>query len=169
MVKRQLYLFEYVNAAFDDIVQVLAEQGPALFQEATDSAVDRADKVRTELVVDLGAFEVGRDVMIDVGVFEPVEVTRAKIHLRWCAAQSKALFPSLSADLEVAALSFHPPLTQVTIAGHYDPPMGLLGAAGDAMFGHRLAEAALHRFLDMTVDRLEKEAALVEHAEIIPR
>lgn len=167
MVQRQLYLYEYVEAPFEDIAQVLAEKGATLFQAATDEAVERADSVRTDLVVDLGAFEIGREVEIELGEFDPVEVTRVKVHLNWRAAESAALFPSLSADLEAAALSLRPPLTQITIVGHYDPPLGLIGAAGDRLFGHRLAEAALHRFLHSVTRRLAEEAAKVEHPEII--
>lgn len=165
MVQRQLYLYEYVDAPFDDIAQVLAERGPALFQEATAEAVARADKVRAELVVDLGAFEVGREVEIEVGAFDPIEVMRVKVHLNWKAAEASGLFPALSADLEVAALAFHPPLSQVTIVGHYDPPLGVLGAAGDALFLHRLAEAAMHRFLHDVCERLTAAAEEVEHPE----
>jgi hypothetical protein len=166
MVQRQLYLYEYIDAPFDDVAQVLASEGGDLFSDATAAAVERADKVRAELVVDLGAFEIGREVEIEVGEFDPVEVMRVKVPLRWKAAEAAALFPSLTADLEVAALAFHPPLTQVTIVGHYDPPLGVLGAAGDALFGHRVAEAALHRFMHTVVARLTEEAAKIEHPEI---
>ncbi len=164
MVERMLYLYEYVDAPYDDVTEVLAERGSGLFQEATDAAVAHADTVRGEVVVDLAGFEVGRDVVIDVGAFEPVEAIRAKLHLDWRAAEASTLFPSLSADLEVAALSFHPPVTQVTLVGHYDPPLGLLGAAVDRLFAHRVAEAALHRFLHTVTDRIEQEIGAVEHA-----
>lgn len=166
-MERPLYLYEYLEAAFDDVAQALAEQGPELFRDATAAAVERADRVRAHLVVDVGPFEIGRDVAIEVGPFDPVEVLRVRVPLQWHAAEARGLFPSLTAHLEVAALALHPPLTQITIVGHYDPPLGLIGAAGDALFGHRIAEAALHRFLQTMVQRLRAAARAVERAEPI--
>lgn len=163
MVARMLYLYEYVNASFDDVSQVLAERGAALFQDATDAAVERAGSVRADLVVDLGGFEVGRDVVIEVGDFDPVEAMRSKVHLRWTASEHAGLFPALEAEFEVAALSLRPPLTQVTLLGSYKPPGGPIGAAADAMFGHRIAEAAMHRFLHKAVERLDELASRIEH------
>jgi len=163
MVERMLYLYEYVNASFDDVSHVLAEQGAALFQDATDAAVERAGTVQADLVVDLGGFEVGRDVTIEVGDFDPVEAMRSKVQLRWRASEHAGLFPALEAQFEVAALSLQPPLTQVTLVGSYRPPGGPVGAAADAMFGHRVAEAAMHRFLHRTIDRLAELASQIEH------
>jgi hypothetical protein len=37
--------------------------------------------------------------------------------------------------------------TQLDFGGSYEPPMGALGAALDAVVGHRIADASIHRFL----------------------
>ena len=37
--------------------------------------------------------------------------------------------------------------TQLDFGGGYEPPMGPLGGALDAMIGHRIADASIHRFL----------------------
>lgn len=155
MTERHLYLYEYVNAPFDSVAKALAEDPAGLLQTATDVAAEHARKVHAELVVDLAGFEVGRRVVIDVGRFEPTELRRSKVHLSWRAAELSALFPALEAELEVAALAFQPPLTQVSMIATYRPPLGPLGAAADAVWGHRIAEAAVHRFLDDVVARLE--------------
>ena len=65
------------------------------------------------------------------------------------AASQAALFPLMKAELEIQPLSHHPthPLTQLGIAGRYRPPAGLLGAVGDALLGHRIAEAAIRNFV----------------------
>jgi hypothetical protein len=37
--------------------------------------------------------------------------------------------------------------TQLDFLGRYDPPLGLVGEAMDAIVGHRIAEASVHRFV----------------------
>lgn len=156
MVKRELYLYDYVDIPYDDVVATVEEHGDELFQSATDDARDRAHHVHANLVVDLGAFEVGREIVVDTGELERPEDTRATLPIRWHAEEHEGLFPSLTANLEIAMLAERAPLTQVTLVGAYEPPMGLLGAAGDRLWGHRIAEAALHGFLDTVVSRLRR-------------
>ena len=66
----------------------------------------------------------------------------------------ESLALSVDATLELAALSFSPPMVQVTLAGVYHPPMGLVGRALDAV-AHRAAEAVIHRFVQDVAERLE--------------
>jgi hypothetical protein len=37
--------------------------------------------------------------------------------------------------------------TQLDFGGAYEPPMGAVGGALDAVVGHRVADASIHRFL----------------------
>ena len=37
--------------------------------------------------------------------------------------------------------------TQVVLEGNYEPPLGLVGKALDAVVGHRIAEASVHKFI----------------------
>lgn len=162
MAERQLYLYEYVDVPFDDVAEVLAEDPAAVLQPATDRAVEHADAVHRDLVVELAGFEVGREVTIEVGDFRPVEIRRVTVDLRWHARSASALFPSLQAVLEVTALSFHPPRTQISLIATYEPPLGILGAAGDVVWGHRVAESAVDRFLKDLVRRVQELTAARE-------
>ena len=63
----------------------------------------------------------------------------------------------MSAELRVYPLSFTE--TQVELVGNYDPPMGALGTALDAVLGHRIAEASVHRFVRAIVERLRQDLA----------
>jgi hypothetical protein len=47
--------------------------------------------------------------------------------------------------------------TQLDFAGRYEPPLGALGSAMDAMVGHRIAEASVHRFLQDVAAYLRRE------------
>lgn len=168
MTERNLYLYEYGDVAFDDVAEILAESLRAVLQEATDAAADHARAVHRGLMVELAGFEVGREVTIEIGQFVPAEIRRVTVGLSWHASSASALFPSMRATLEVSALSFHPPRTQISLVASYEPPLGLLGAAGDLMWGHRVAESAVHRFLDDVVRRIEELAAVQDKPVTVP-
>lgn len=165
---RHLFLYEYVDLSFDDVVRVLAEDPSAVLQEATDAAAEHARAVHRDLVVDLAGFEVGREVVIEVDEFQPAELRRATVELRWHASTASAMFPSLRAILEVCALSFRPPRTQISLVVTYRPPLGPLGAAGDLVWGHRVAESAVHRFLHDVVSRVEELVAAQDQPVTVP-
>ena len=67
--------------------------------------------------------------------------------------------PVLSADLEVAGLGDH--MTQLTLHGRYDPPLGAIGRRIDRLLMHRIAEATIRSFLSRLADGL----AGLEHVE----
>ena len=55
------------------------------------------------------------------------------------------LFPLMTAVLAVYPLTATE--TQLDFSGQYDPPLGAVGDAVDALIGHRIAEASVHRFV----------------------
>jgi hypothetical protein len=155
-MERPLHCYAYVEAPFDLVTRLLAEDAAGVLQRATEDAADQAGTLSRTLSIEVAGFEVGRDVVIEVGAFQPREVVRSVVPLRWRAERSRLLFPELAADLEVTALSFEPPLTQLTVSGSYEPPLGLLGAGVDRLVLHRLAEAAVHRFTHEVADELRR-------------
>ena len=140
---------------------MLAEDPEGLLQSATDVSVEHADEVVSNLHLEVGRFDLGRDVVVELEDFEPVEQLRGVLPLHWRAASGHVLFPTVDATLEVAALSLHPPMVQVTLAGAYDPPLGPLGRVVDRTLTRRLAAAVIHRFVHDVAARLE---ALVTRA-----
>ena len=155
-MERPLHCYAYVEAPFDVVTRLLAVDAPGVLQHATDDAVESAGTLSRTLRVEVGGFEVAQDVVIEVGDFEPREVLRNLVPLRWHAAKGRLLFPELSADLEVSAVTLDPPLTQLTVTGTYVPPLGLLGAGADRLLLHRLAEATLHRFTHELADQVRR-------------
>jgi hypothetical protein len=154
-VTRPLYAYTYADVAYDDAIEVLARDPDALLQDATDSSAAHGEEVVSSLAVDLGGFELGRDVVIELEPFQPVEVLRGVLPLRWRAARGHLLFPTVDGQLEIAALSLHPPRVQVTLTGSYDPPFGAAGSLLDRAGPHRVAEAVVHRFVREVAARLE--------------
>ncbi|MFM7718396.1 MAG: hypothetical protein ACKO8G_02735 [Actinomycetota bacterium] len=121
----------------------LADPGEWLPGMAHD-ADERGDRLLGEVGFGQGP-RIGKRVEVEVG--EP-----AKLHgttllpIAWKATATDAVFPSLEADLEIAALG--PDRTQLSISARYRPPMGGVGRVLDRALLHRVAEATLKDFLD---------------------
>ena len=163
MSRREIRAFDYVNQPYESVRNIITEQGLAIFQRATKLAEDRSGDLVAALSVNLAGVEVSKDISIQVGeVREEThgnsELSRVtSINLSWQATESPGLFPAMDAELKVYPLSFSE--TQVELWGSYDPPMGVLGSALDAVVGHRIAEASVHRFVRAIVERLRQELA----------
>ena len=68
-----------------------------------------------------------------------------RMQLQWEAAKSPRLFPFMRAEFSIYPLTATE--TQLDFAGTYEPPLGVLGSAMNAIIGHRIAEASVHRFV----------------------
>lgn len=155
-MERPLHYYAYVEARFDLVTRLLAEDAMAVLQRATDGAREQAGTLSRSLEVEVGGLSISRQVSIEVGDFEPREVTRSVVPLRWTAERSGLLFPTLAAQLEVSAVTLDPPLTQITVDGSYEPPLGVVGAGVDRLVLHRLAEATMHRFTNEVASRIQQ-------------
>lgn len=158
---RNIRLYAYVSQPYEVVGRALRERPLELFQQATNSAAERASSLAASLRVGLGSLEVGVRIRIHVhgvreeeGVAGLSPVTRVK--LGWEAAKAPALFPLMSAELSAWPLSASE--TQLEIEGLYEPPLGVVGTAVDAAVGHRIAEASVHRFLEDIVEQLRRSA-----------
>ena len=143
--------FDYVNAGYDQVCAVLRRDALAVCRAATKTAASRAASLASELHVNVAGFEIGTDIairLIEIGerpsdVKSPRTTTFA---LEWEAAHRPRLFPFMHAELVVYPLTSTE--TQLERVSRYDPPLGVVGAALDALVGHRIADAAVHRFLN---------------------
>jgi len=146
----EIRCYDYVNHAYDSVRRALVADPLAVFQKATRAASSRANTVAIALRVDVAGVEVSKEVLVSVQQVteEPARAkapARTKILIEWEAAKSPRLFPFMRAELSVYALTATE--TQLDLLGHYEPPLGPLGSALDALVGHRIAEASVHRFL----------------------
>lgn len=156
----KLKTWQYVNRSYDRVRAALHQRANALFQTATRAATARHDDLASTLKVGIEGFEIGVDVHLKVFDVhdEMVPATHSpvtRVRLGWEAARATALFPHMEATLSAWPLSSTE--TQIELDGAYRPPLGTLGKAMDALVMHRLAEAALHRFLEDIVAQLRKE------------
>lgn len=161
-MKRPIYAYTYAGVAFDDAIALLADDPEGLLQEATAVSEAHAETVVSHLHVQVGEFDLGRDVQVELGEFNPVEVMRSIVPVRWRATHGHLWFPTMDATLEILALSIRPPRVQVTLAGSYKPPLGPLGAVIDAVVAHQVVEATVHTFVNEVAERLERRAVEVD-------
>jgi hypothetical protein len=115
-------------------------------------ADDRGQHLLAEVGFAVDGHRVSKHVEIDVG--EPVEsATRTWIPISWRATGPTGLFPVLEAELELASLGAR--LTQLSLNGRYQPPLGLVGRTIDKALLSRVAEATIKDFLDRLASAIE--------------
>lgn len=160
-MKKPIRAYDYVNHPYDAVRDAIREDAATVFQKATRAAEHRGEAVVAALSVDIAGVEVRKEIAIEVrGMREEKpaggELRRVThVELEWRAAGSPGLFPIMKADLKVYPLSHTE--TQIELVGEYEPPMGVLGGVLDAIAGHRLAEASVHRFVRSVVELLREE------------
>lgn len=147
---REIHCYDYVNHPYDQVRDALSKDAIALFQSATKAAASRARSVASELRIDVGGIGIGADILVSVKSIEVKDreamadpVTR--LQLEWEAATMPGLFPLMKAELSIYPLTATE--TQLDFKGFYEPPLGPLGKAVNAMVGHRIAEVSVHRFV----------------------
>jgi len=159
----ELRCYDYVNRPYAVVRDALRADLAGIFGRATKGATGRAQALGASLKVDLGALEIGTDVVIEVlGVEEREEGPAGRTHttfikVRWKAARAAALFPSMEAELVVYPLSRDE--TQLELHGVYAPPLGAIGSALDSLVGRRIADASVHRFVTDVASLLRGELA----------
>lgn len=156
---REIRAFDYVNHPHDDVKRVLTADARKVFHDATKSATSRAESVAAELRATVAGIEVGTDIEIAIDAVE--ETARSvktppstRLKLEWKASKSPRLFPLMHAELTIYPLTATE--TQLDLSGRYEPPLGALGNAIDAVMMHRIAEASVHRFVRDVAEYLRK-------------
>ncbi len=148
--EREIRCYDYVNHPYEQVRDALTENALAVFQSATKAAASRAKSVASELRMNIAGIEVGTDISITVKDIcqtsqESSGQPATRLQLEWEASNAPRLFPLMKADLSVYPLTTTE--TQLDFAGHYQPPLGAVGAAINSIVGHRIADVTVHRFV----------------------
>jgi hypothetical protein len=148
--RHEIRSYDYVNHPFAEVRQALVADAAGVFRAATRAAASRAQSVAAALRVNIVGIEVGTEIAVSVGSIEDrpgadPSSPLTRIPISWQAAQRPGLFPLMTAELSVYPLTATE--TQLDFLGHYEPPLSALGSAIDAVVGHRIAEASVHRFV----------------------
>jgi hypothetical protein len=159
---REIRSFDYVNHPYERVRDALIADAPAVFQAATKAAASRAQSVASELRVNIGGIGVATDIAISVKkveekISESMGTPGTRLELEWEAANLPSLFPFMRAELDIYPLTATE--TQLDFFGLYEPPLGAMGKALNAMLGHRIAEVAVHRFVNDVAAYLRETCA----------
>jgi hypothetical protein len=159
MSKPEVHAYDYVTSPYDQVKETLKLDAIGVFQRASGTATARARSLVSTMRATIGPLEVGADVIVRVTWIDEVDVEpfgpTTRLHLSWEASSNARLFPVMEATLSAFALS--PTETQIELRGTYVPPLGAVGAAFDRLVGHRIAEAAVHRFVEDVAERLRND------------
>ncbi len=159
--ERELRCYDYVNQPYAAVHGLLRADTRGLLARATSVAAARAEAVTAKLELRLGPVAIATEVDVDVTSVEetvsPLRTPATRFGIDWRARRGQSLFPVMHASLTVYALSGHE--TQVVFSGQYEPPLGPVGAAIDALVGHHIAEACALRFVQEVAAELRHELA----------
>lgn len=142
---------------FEVAETALLDQPEAWVPGLARAAEDRGESLLAEVgfSVDSG-HRVDKQVEIEFG--DPYRIpAKTLLPMAWHATGPEQLFPSLDADLEVAAMG--PNRTQLSVSARYRPPGGVVGRALDRALLHRVAEATVKDFLDRVGETLISRAS----------
>lgn len=145
---REIRCFDYVNHPYEQVRDALSGNSLRVFQSATKAAAQRAQSIAAELHADIGGFGVQAEINISVkNVEEKVSDSgpTTRLLLEWEAASLPRLFPLMKAQLSIYPLTATE--TQLDFSGVYEPPLGAIGKAVNAIAGYRIAEVSVHRFV----------------------
>jgi hypothetical protein len=156
---REIHCYDYVNHPYEQVRDALSKDAPAVFQSATRTAASRAQSIASELRIDLGGIGIAADIRVSVKNIEVKEREgmsgpATRLQLEWEAATVPRLFPLMKADLSIYPITATE--TQLDFKGFYEPPLGPVGKAVNAMIGHRIAEASVHRFVSDVAEYLRE-------------
>ncbi len=161
-MSREIRSFDYVNHPYDKVREALAGDAASVFRSATRAAASRSQSVAAALEIDIAGLKVAKDIEISVEDIEEDttgarSTPRTRLQVAWAAASSPGLFPLMKAEMAIYPLTGTE--TQIDFFGRYEPPMGWLGSAVDAVAGHKIAEASVHRFVNRVAEYLRSTLA----------
>jgi hypothetical protein len=157
----EIRCYDYVNHPYERVRDALREDSLTVFQSATKAAASRAQSVAAELHVEIGGIGIKSDIRISVKNIEEVRdvmpAPATRLLLEWEAVTLPRLFPLMKAELSIYPLTATE--TQLDFLGFYEPPLGAVGKAMNAVAGHRIAEASVHRFINDVAGYLRQALA----------
>jgi hypothetical protein len=156
---REIRCYDYVNHPYEQVRDALSKDALTVFREATKAAASRAHSIAAELRVDIGGVGVQADVRISIkNIEEKAEDANSprstRLSLEWEAVTMPQLFPLMQGELFIYPLTSTE--TQLDFLGVYEPPLGAVGKAMNAIVGHRIAEVSVHRFVSDVAEYLRR-------------
>lgn len=140
-----LYYFVHVRLPFRVVEERIASLRYQGLDDLATGAYHEGQTLQIRVGVGRGRPVLAKRVRVDLGMPRAGD-GETTIPLTWVATGAPGLFPRLEGDLVVSSLGES--LTQITLRGSYEPPMGVIGRALDRTVLHRVSEASVKAFLD---------------------
>lgn len=150
-----MFLRTYVELELPiaEVEQALLRTPAEWIPGLASSAEEHGDQLLAEVGFPVSRLQVSKRVGVELG--PPVRTPgRTWLPLTWRATGPRGIFPTLEAELEVAALGPH--LTQLGLSARYKPPFGLVGESLDRALLHRVAEATIRDFVERVAAALRQ-------------
>lgn len=151
---RHLYFYTYVDRSFGELRRTLGGV-PARWLPPPATPQDGGWRVMLDAGSALPRAVSTREAVVTVDELltdaHGIAVLRG---IRWQATEREEWFPTLDGDVELTEVSRD--CCQISLRGTYRPPLSVVGAVGDRLVGHRVAEAVVRRFVLAVADRLER-------------
>lgn len=149
-MRRHVYFYTHIEPPYEDVASVLA--GEPSFWLPAPGAPD-GDEWRVRLQTE-GALAVpsGHDALVRLGPAQEDPETGMVRRIGWRSATAERIVPVLEGDLELSSLGGYG--CQLSLMGSYRPPLSVVGGAADRLYGHRVAEACVRRFVLDVAERL---------------
>jgi hypothetical protein len=163
--RKRVHYYGYVGYPYNQVRALLQRAPLDLLQRATTSAAARAGSIAASLRVGVGGVEVAVDVRVHIRRIRDDESIAGlppslSVDIAWEASHGAPIFPLMEAQLSAWQVSAEE--TQLDIEGYYRPPFGPIGSALDRAVGHRIAQAAVHRFFEDTLEEIRRELSAPE-------
>ena len=145
-----LHDFVTVDLPVDDVRRAVVD-ATALLAESASTAYEHGEGLRMRVGPGGSRSGFAKTVKVTTGAVIVKDDT-VTVPLIWQVIGAGGIFPRLDASLEIAPLSAD--LTQITLFGRYDPPLGRIGEGLDRLVLHRLAENTIRAFLADVAERV---------------
>ena len=149
-------LSETVDRPYQEVCEILSGNAQRVFKEATTEAESSAQSMAAELHAKIAGVDVSKKVRINIVSYIDMQSGPDKqmvVELNWEATRAPHWFPTMVAQLSV--MPFEEDKTRLDFQGEYEPPLGLIGQAVNAVVGHQIAESSVRQFVSEVANYLQ--------------
>jgi hypothetical protein len=159
-MRRWLYVYRVIDGSPDRVAELVRTRLPELLQAATGSPLspmDRDGRIQIQLPTRGPGVAVDKRVTLRV---EPGDWQHGhlQVPVTWHAERARHAYPTFEGTIEVEPHSDH--TAQVTVAGSYQIPLGLVGMAIDSTVLSGVAERAAETLVDALARELTARASV---------
>jgi hypothetical protein len=154
---RHLYFYTYIDRPLGELREVLAGD-PRDWLPPPAAPMNGGWEVTLDAGSTLPTSVAQRPAVVyPASTLDDAEGLAVLRSISWRATDREDWFPLLEGDLELTEVGDD--TCQLTLRATYRPPLSVVGAVGDRIVGHRVAEAVVREFVLGVAARLERAAA----------